>query len=490
VSQADLWADGRIIVRQPWATAMTWRGADASLAPLGYRPLRPAPHGTDIVPIYSPGVPILMAAFKIAAGPRAVYYVVPLLGGLAVWFTFLLGRRLSGPFAGAAGAGLFATSPTLLFEVTAPASDVAATAWWTLALLALTYDSRRATLGAGVATGMAILTRPNVAPLAVLLVLPLVWRVLMGPSGADRRAAAFRVFAYAAGAAPACAGIGVLNWQLYGSPLSSGYGSLDSLYAWSHLWPNLERYPRWLTETQTPLVWLAFAVPWLLPVRGTVATTARPRAMGVLWLGAALTLFGLYAFYEPFEDWWYLRFLMPLLPALLVLVAVGLFGATRLMFGRVSPAGWRLAAVIPVGLLAVHGILLAGDRGAAQVWDAEQRYRVAGQYVASNLPERAAVLSVLHSGSIRHYSGRITVRYDRIRPGHLDQVLGELRRLGYHPYFVIDAAEEANFRGRFTEGSPLGLLDWAPRAVLHQGLVRVYDPADRPACRISSAGPC
>ena len=58
------------------------------------------------MPIYSPGVPMLMALFKIAGGDRAVYYVVPLLGGLAVWVTFLVGRQVAGPVVGAAAAVL------------------------------------------------------------------------------------------------------------------------------------------------------------------------------------------------------------------------------------------------------------------------------------------------------------------------------------------------------------------------------------------------
>ena len=37
---------------------------------------------------------MVMAAFKAVGGPNAVYYVVPLLGALTVWLTFVLGSRL------------------------------------------------------------------------------------------------------------------------------------------------------------------------------------------------------------------------------------------------------------------------------------------------------------------------------------------------------------------------------------------------------------
>jgi hypothetical protein len=165
-------------------------------------------------------------------------------------------------------------------------------------------------------------------------------------------------------------------------------------------------------------------------------------------------------------------------PAIFVLTSAVLWRLTA-PIARFTVVGRGLATAACVGALAWHGLALALDRGAARVWQAEQRYLAAGMYVASALPERAALLSVQHSGSARFYSGRVTVRYDRIRPGDLDRVLNELRRLGYHPYFLLDQWEEPNFRDRFSETNPLGVLDWAPRAVLHQGMVRIYDPTDR-----------
>jgi hypothetical protein len=157
-----------------------------------------------------------------------------------------------------------------------------------------------------------------------------------------------------------------------------------------------------------------------------------------------------------------------------------LFVLTSVVLLRAVTAGRVLLAAVVVAALAWHGVSLATERGASQVWEAEQRYAEAGAYVASALPERAALLSVQHSGSARYYSGRITVRYDFIGRNALDRVIGDLRRLGYQPYFLLDEAEEADFRSRFSGESPLGALDWAPKARLHRDSVRVYDPADRP----------
>lgn len=476
VSQADLWARGSLVIQQPFAQEMTWPNAADSLAPLGYRPFRPAPHGTDIVPVHSPGVPMLMAVFKLIGGAKAVYLVVPLLGGLAVWATFLMGSRLAGAFVGASAAVLLATSPSFLFEVTAPASDVAATAWWTLALALLTFESPTAMCGAGVSTGIAILTRPNLVPLALVFGLPLLWRAIRPASdGTESRAGWFW---FAAGSLPAVLLVAALNSHLYGSPFQSGYGPLDEHYSWGYGWANLVRYPRWLVESQTPLVLLAFAAPFFLPARGAAGLVRRPRATSVVWLCGVAALFGVYLFYHPFEEWWYVRFLQPMFPALFVLMTVGLL-ALLAPVRQIAPQLPGPLAALVVGLLAWHGVRYAQERGASEVWRAEQRFVEAGEYVKSTLPERAAIISVLHSGSVRYYSGRLSVRFDTLRPADLDLVIQQLRRLGYEPYFMLDDGEEPIFRQRFGGHSALAALDWPPMAMPSKGSVRIYNPADR-----------
>jgi hypothetical protein len=489
VSQADLWARGSPIVRQPFARAMVWPNAAETLAPLGYRPYRPAPHGTDIVPLYAPGLPMVMAIFKLLGGPRAVFLVVPLLGGLAIWATYFMGRRLAGPLEGASAAILLASSPPFLFEIVSPTSDVPATAWWALALGLLMIEGRAPAFGAGVATGLSILTRPNIVVLAAVPGALLVWQALRAglrrdakdamPGNAPQVSATARAVLFAAGSIPACIAVALINRRLYGSPLASGYAPFTVLFNWSHVWPNLARYPRWLLETATPFVLLAPIAPFVLPpVPAARLDQTSPRTMAVVWLCFIATVFLSYLFYLPFDDWWYLRFLLPAYPPILVLSSVAL---VRLLtpFTRIAPDAKGFAAAAVVALVARHGVDYAVDRGAPDLWKAEQRYLAVGEYVASALPERAALVSMQHSGAARYYSGRITVRYDLMRPTDLDLVVEELRRLGYYPYLVLDDWEEAKFRDRFQGHSALAGLDWTPVAQLHSNQVRIYDPADR-----------
>jgi 4-amino-4-deoxy-L-arabinose transferase-like glycosyltransferase len=66
---------------------------------------------------YSPGLPLLVAGiYELTGGvhARGARIVLALIGALVVLFTYLIGRRLSGPTAGLAGAGTIAIYPALL----------------------------------------------------------------------------------------------------------------------------------------------------------------------------------------------------------------------------------------------------------------------------------------------------------------------------------------------------------------------------------------
>jgi hypothetical protein len=52
------------------------------------------------------------------------------------------------------------------------------------------------------------------------------------------------------------------------------------------------------------------------------------------------------------------------------------------------------------------------------------------------------VLSSLHSGAIRLYSGRQTLRWDEIPENALDATITTLVGLGYEPYLALDTPSE------------------------------------------------
>ena len=148
VSQAHLWTIGAAATAARASPARSPGLPLDVLSPLGYRP---SADGTTIAPTYSPGLPMVMAIFERCSDRDSVFWVVPLLGGVLVWATYLLGVRVHGPALGALAAVLVATSPPVLFQLTAaPMSDLPAAAWWTLALVLASLDRRDAAFGAGV----------------------------------------------------------------------------------------------------------------------------------------------------------------------------------------------------------------------------------------------------------------------------------------------------------------------------------------------------
>jgi hypothetical protein len=455
VSEAGLWLKGHLVVAQPLAVTAPWPDADWTFSPLGYRPGRTP--GT-IVPICAAGLPLAMAGFLALFGPNGVYLAVPTLGALAVWWTFVLGRKLDNATTGAAAAVLVAASPIFLFQLVAPMSDVPVTAWWLLVLVLITRTTPASSFWSGLATSAALLTRPNLVPLVMV---PMVFLAASGPNPRARAVVFFGL-----GVAPGCLAIAAINATLYGSPLQSGYGSLSALFGLDGLAANLVLYPRWLLETHTPFVGLAAAAPWML----------RRRDLVLLFLGMSVAVFACYAFYMRMDGWLFVRFLLPAIPLLLILSSAVALTLLR----RIS---WKWQPLAIVTLLSVmtwsywltavgHGLLME------QVW--ERHFVDVSVFVRQTLPPEAAVLTIGYSGSVRHYSGRMTLRWDALQPEWLDPALAFLRAKGYVPYLVLDPLEEAQFQRQFQGHSDLSALDWPPTAKGEgAGGTRIYDPADR-----------
>jgi hypothetical protein len=466
LSQARLWAAGTLRVEQPLITDLPPGVPAEALAPLGYRV---SPDRASLVPMFPPGLPMLMAVFERTGGATAAFYVMPLLAGLCVYVTYAFGTMLAGPLAGLLAALLIATSPAFVFQVThAPMSDIAAAGWWGSALLLLPRVSRSSALVAGLATGAAILTRPNLVPLALIPGGLLLWE--LRAEGPGRRVAVQRLLLFAAASIPACLVIALLNRFWYGSPLQSGYGPLaGSFFQWDHGWPNLQHYWRWAIDSQTPLIVVALAAP-VLAWRHLSASTGRP--MLVVLVSFVLGVYACYAFYLPFDDWWFLRFLLPAFPASFALMSVAL---VRLGGRLPGPVRW-MAPVLVVGF-AVSQSVRFGWANSAYYSVPEWRFAAVGQHIAARLPERAIFVANLHSGSARYYSGRMTIQYDNVPAERLDALLAHVERAGYSVFILVDDAEAPDFIASFSGRSAVGALDWPPVADVSG--VKIYETAAR-----------
>ena len=484
VSQAELFASARIVQDEPLAREGAWHEGTSTFAPLGYRPgQRPG----ELVPTYPPGLPLTMAAARVMGGELATYLVPPLLGGLAVFCTYLLGARLHSRSAGAVAAALLATSPIFLLHIVQPMSDVPVLAWWTLAIvLALSgapAGSERTrsitAIAAGIATGIALITRPNLLPLIVAPALAV--SGLLPANAPGQRPSIRHVALFLVGTVPAVAVQLLLQWHLYGSPLASGYGRISDFFALAGIWPNLRGYASRFLVGEAPALSLAAASLLAIAIARRRQQLRSLSPIAWIWLAVAIPLLVCYLPYVVYSEWSYFRFFLPVLPPTFVLVAALLIGAVSLL-----PAPGRGIVLLVLLVTACSlNIVHATREQAFNMRRYDARYRSAGRYLDAALPDDAVVLTVQESGSVHYYAHVPIVRWDMLG-ADLDGSVSALRALGRHPVFLVEDWEKPDFASRF-KSSSMAALDWTPRANIgDETRALLFDPADRGSSRAVS----
>jgi hypothetical protein len=464
VSEAELWEKGNLHVAQPLAMVLPWPIPLQTLTPLGYVP---GPSRRDVVPAYPPGLPLVMVAFRAVLGPQGQYYVCPVLGALAVWLTFVLGRRVTGRSSiGLAAALILATSPPFLFVLMPPLSDVPATAVWTLAIILALSPSVVAALASGAAAGVAVLIRPNLSPAAIVLAVAVLWSSIRSRGIAWK--ALIPPVAFVAAILPGVIVLALFNRSLYGSAFASGYGDPRLLYSFGYLRTNAVQFVAWMFESRSAYALLGTAAALVLWPR-SIARTCPGASTRLLFGGFTAVIWLSYLFYHPFDTWWWLRFLLPMWPVTIVLAAA--LAADVLGCLEVPSGGVVLAALAVV--IFVHGYRTSDAKGVFQLQKQEARCTDAAAWVRRNTDEKAVFVAGEHSGMLRYYTGRTTVRFEFLDASWLDRGIVFLSGLGHHAYIVLEPYEEELFRKRFGSTNALGRLDWAP--VPGMSGVRIYD---------------
>ncbi|MCC6164686.1 MAG: hypothetical protein IT182_15150 [Acidobacteria bacterium] len=469
LAQAQRWRNGRL--HEPLPLSIPGVADPWAQSGLG---VRPDATGMATVPTYPPGLPwleavALSAGGSVAAGHAAAVRVIPavatLIALLALWCLALSRTGMTGAAVAVADV---ASLPPFLYQALQPMSDVPALAAW-LAALALADRASRHTRagrawmslgGAAVATLVAILIRPNLAPLACAVA----WQAGL------RSEALRRVLAIAAATLVAVVTVACVQAFLYGSPMQSGYGRASELFALAHAPANVVRYASWLREAIAgpACVALAAGAVWL------VVVASRDAAWRPLTAMAAITVV-LYAMYQPFDSWTYLRFvLMPLVIAPLgVAHLVG-----RLAHGRL--ARWTFPVVACLVLaLTITNLRLARDLGVFDVRAREYRYLAAGEFVRTQLPADVVIVAAQHSASAPYYSGRPVIRPDILSPDAFNRVIDWAARESRPLAFVLDESERAELLHRFAD-SAIARFDWPPRAEIGRPVTtRVWLAGDK-----------
>ena len=376
-------------------------GLDA-LTPLGGRV---RPQTLTLVAVYPTGLPLHFAAASlILEDEQAVKAVLLFVVAGVLWLLYLLGRDAGLPrLWAAAGCLLLALSPLFLFLAVQPYSDVLATFWVEAAVICAWRVRRRAAFAvlAGASLGMAALVRPT----NLLFLLPVLAAM---PVSAGTYARLI------GGGLPFAVFVAVYQTWAYGHPLRTGYGDVSWLFGWANVLPSLKYYLVWLPQLASWLVVLVPAAAW-----GWRGPLARWRLVAGAWLVANL---GTYAGYSvTWQTWWFLRFVLPAFP---ILIVSGLSGLRELTQAVVRPArvpGVRhlagAAAAVIVGLCAIALVRTPLFDAHRAMKGSERVYRDALRTMEIGGLSSRPVLMMQLSGAANYYRPALRfLRYDFMSP--------------------------------------------------------------------------
>lgn len=402
----------RLRVDRSWADVFT---------PLGF-----VPWGKDarfMVPTYPPGLPLHFAiAGAIGGFKRAPFLIPPLAAIVSLILMMILGRQLGLTWPeSVAGAAILAACAVFLLYSAQPMSDGVAT-MWTLAAIVAALRGGQAILPArtdrivcpplaGFCFAISVVVRPS----NILIALPLAvalrfrWRPLL-----------------LAAAAALPIGIALMLWNhtLYRSYFSTGYGSMRDMLAWSYVQQRLPHYSLWLGAQLTPLVF-----PF-----GLIADR-KNRALLLAWF---LPLFVFYCFYEAYDAWWYTRFLLPAIPALVI--------GFILLIRRLRY--WPVLAAIVL----VFAIVQDWRLHPLAVGEEESLYTETMGWVAPRLPPNAIVCAMQFSGTFLYYFDRDVVRYDKLDANRFQELRAYAGAANLRWYAVLQQWELEQFHlpGKWT----------------------------------------
>jgi hypothetical protein len=398
--------------------------------PLGWRSRGPGMQ----VPSYPPGLPLLMAIPHRIAGVGGASIVIAISAFVTVWTAGALARALAGGAAGLVASVLLAVAPVFLFQSVQPMSDVPVTAAWMLSWWLIVRGRKEFALWAGLACGVAVLIRPNLAPLAAVPFLAIL-------STNRRSALRFALPVVVAGVF-----LAIVQWAWYGSPFRSGYGGVNELFALSNVRLNLSHYSGWLIATSPALVAAAGGF-WIL----RASRNAQAMAVFVILVVVA------YLVYAVFDDWSYLRFLLPAMAVAAVFVGV----LCQWLLARVALAARPVLLLGLVLVLSAHGLGEARTRDTYKLADQQRRVADMAVAVSDRMSPSDVIVAGEQSGSMRYYTGHSIVRWEEMRAEDWDRIFATLTTLGRGSWIVLDAFEESLFRVKFGD-HPAGTLDWPP----------------------------
>jgi hypothetical protein len=386
--------------------------------PHGYMPQAT---GNTLVPTYPIGLPIHFAAAARVLGWHWGPLVIQAFGPvLSVLLCYALLRQMLLPATySAVGAASFGMSPLLLSVAYIPMSDAWATVWCTAAIVCSFRGRKNARWAelAGAFAAIAIAVRPN--------------NILIGPAMAIAVQSWRPLLRMALGAAPIFAGILWYNYLLYGSPFTTGYGSVADTLSRAHVLPSLTNYAKTL-----PFVLpLSFGCLLFLRARSRLPYN---KVLALAAWGAGFMAFFSFYFFTP-THWWYLRFILPAFPAL---VAIGMLGWRAAIEANDWLRRRRLVLLTVLLVLASStsvywGVIKKINRSALE----QGACADTAEWIVHNLPPSSIVACSYLSSAMYYYTDLPILRWEYVMGDEFSRLKASLATSQRPLYMVLRSFE-------------------------------------------------
>jgi len=388
-----------------------------------------SPDGLTLRPYYPFGYPIVIVVANLLDGPAGDGVWLALVGMIVAvpFLVYALGRELGLNRAWAVVAATAMTfSPMTIFMAVRPMSDL----FTMLLAVAAVLAARRAHRGWGWAAALGLLFSWAVftrAPNTILAVpLAVAWL-------ARWREQRWWWVTIVAGL-PTMAVVMAMNHRLFGSPWRTGYGRLDVLFSREFVGPSLANYAASLPVVVPPLLLAAAAV-------SVVGLWRAPRRYLLLWVWT-LTFAGFYAFYRHTQEvWWYLRFVLPMLPAIVIAGSLILQSWTDRL-----PTWARFFPIYAVLVLGLGWNALQVSERVYPYDPKKEAYVLLGPWLRAETDPDDVFLCTQASGSLFHQLPNPIARYEHLRPGDWEILRTATASAGVDIYAVLWDYEVAQRR--------------------------------------------
>ncbi len=395
--------------------------------PLGFSP---SADGKELIPVYPPGLSVTQALFAELTGSleTAAQAVNVFCGVLLVFFTYRLGRAFGLPRAASLVATLLvAANPVTVRFFSWNMSDGPASTWALAAIFFAVRAQKRPGFAplSGFFFALGVATRPTNA---------LLYPALAYAFGRQPKKHLF----FALGAAPLLSVLFFYNHVQYGAFWRTGYGAMAREFKVRYFLPTLSHYASWIGRFFSPIAFVSFFAHL-----GAIRRRQPLHLLLVLWW---LPFFAFYAFYKYTNDtWWYLRFVLPALPAL-VLAGVAAFSDLQQFMAERFSKRWAVALPAFMALLALSANVTWLIK--LQVFSLSREeivYRESVHWVCSQTPETSWLFAMQLSGAFYFYSSRGIVRYDLMTPGELKDLLQVSQQQGFPAFLPLFDFEVETF---------------------------------------------